>query len=103
MNILSENSVPVVIVGAGPNGVALANLLGVYGIQTVLIERSKEILPYPRAVGMDDEALRLFQTAGIVGSILDDVIQNVPLRMFDARGRCFAACRAVIAARVGAL
>jgi 3-(3-hydroxy-phenyl)propionate hydroxylase len=83
----------VVIVGAGPNGVTLANLLGVYGIDTVLIERSKEILPYPRAVGMDDEALRIFQAAGLADAIVADVIQNVPMRMFDAKGTCFADIR----------
>ncbi len=83
----------VAIVGAGPNGVTLANLLGHYGIATVLIERSREVLPYPRAVGMDDEALRVFQSVGLAGAILDDVVQNVPMRMFDARGRCFADIR----------
>ena len=46
-------------VGGGPNGVALANFLGAQGVRTLVVERSDEILPYPRAVGMDDEALRL--------------------------------------------
>ena len=36
--------VSVAIVGGGPNGVALANLLGVYGIRTVVIERERQIL-----------------------------------------------------------
>lgn len=83
----------VVVVGAGPNGVTLANLLGIYGIDTVLIERSKEILSFPRAVGMDDEALRIFQTAGLADAIVADVIQNVSMRMFDAKGNCFADIR----------
>lgn len=83
----------VAIVGAGPNGATLANLLGLYGIETVVIEKSTEILEFPRAVGMDDEALRLFQTAGLADELLKDMIQNVPLRLFKANGRCFANIR----------
>jgi len=83
----------VVVVGAGPNGATLANLLGVYGIDTLLIERSEEILPYPRAVGMDDEALRVFQAAGLADAIADNLIQNVSMRMFNGDGGCFADIR----------
>ena len=84
----------VAIVGGGPNGIALANLLGAYGVRTVVIEREREILEYPRAVGMDDEALRLFQTVGLAEPLLENMIPNVPLRMFRADGRCFADIRA---------
>ena len=83
----------VAIVGAGPVGCTVANLLGVYGIEALLIDRSEDILPYPRAVGMDDEALRVFQTAGVAEALLDDIIQNVSLRMFTARGELFADIR----------
>jgi len=80
----------VAIVGGGPNGIALANWLGAYGIATVVIERETAILEYPRAVGMDDEALRMFQGVGLAEPLLRDMIQNVPLRMFGASGACFA-------------
>ena len=83
----------IVVVGGGPNGIATANLLGAYGIDTVVIEREKQILEYPRAVGMDDEALRLFQSVGLAESLLRDMIQNVPMRMFRADGKCFAHIR----------
>jgi 3-(3-hydroxy-phenyl)propionate hydroxylase len=83
----------VAIVGGGPNGIATANLLGAYGIDTVVIERERQILEYPRAVGMDDEALRLFQTVGLAEPLLRDMIQNVPMRMFRADGKCFAHIR----------
>lgn len=84
----------VVIVGGGPNGIAMAHLLGVYGVRTVVVEREREILEYPRAVGMDDEALRLFQAAGQADALIEDMIPNVPLRMFRADGHCFADIRA---------
>lgn len=83
----------VVIVGGGPNGIAVANLLGAYGVDTVVIERETQILQYPRAVGMDDEALRLFQTVGLADRLSRDMIQNVPMRMFRADGKCFADIR----------
>lgn len=94
MSGATVHHVPVVIVGAGPNGVAMANLLGAYGVPAVIIEREREILEYPRAVGMDDEALRLFQSVGLAEPLLQDMIPNVPLRMFRADGRCFADIRA---------
>lgn len=85
-----QTSVPVLVVGAGPVGVSIANLLGAYGIETVVIERSPEILNFPRAVGLDDEALRTFQSFGLAEAMLRDMIQNVPMRMYTAGKRCFA-------------
>ncbi|HEX5304203.1 MAG TPA: bifunctional 3-(3-hydroxy-phenyl)propionate/3-hydroxycinnamic acid hydroxylase [Streptosporangiaceae bacterium] len=83
----------VAVVGAGPVGATVANFLGLYGVETVLIERCPEIIDYPRAVGMDDECLRSFQAVGLADELAKDMIQNVPLRFFDARGRCFADVR----------
>ncbi|WP_083657694.1 bifunctional 3-(3-hydroxy-phenyl)propionate/3-hydroxycinnamic acid hydroxylase [Herbaspirillum camelliae] len=95
--VAQEQAVPaqvmqaqVLIVGAGPVGVTLGNLLGTYGISTLLIERNLDVLDYPRAVGIDDEALRTFQSAGMADAIVRDVIQNVPMRMYTADRRCFA-------------
>ncbi len=82
--------VPVLVVGAGPVGVTTANLLGHYGIETLVIDRSPEVLDFPRAVGLDDEALRTFQAAGLADDMLRDMIQNVPMRMYTADKRCFA-------------
>lgn len=51
----------VVIVGAGPTGLTLANFLGQDGISVLLLEKLPDIIDYPRGVGVDDEALRSFQ------------------------------------------
>ena len=85
--------VDVAIVGAGPCGALMANMLGRYGIETALIDRSTDIVEYPRAVGIDDESLRALQLAGLVDDVVDDVISNVPLRLFDRKGRCVADVR----------
>jgi 3-(3-hydroxy-phenyl)propionate hydroxylase len=80
----------VVVVGAGPCGVTIANYLGVFGIDTLLLERSQDILDYPRAVGADDEALRSWQGVGLANDVLKDMIQNVPARYYSSAGHCFA-------------
>jgi 3-(3-hydroxy-phenyl)propionate hydroxylase len=85
----------VAVVGAGPAGATVANFLGLYGVETVLIERCPQVIDYPRAVGMDDECLRSFQAVGLADKMAGDMIQNVPLRFFDARDRCFADIRPV--------
>lgn len=83
-------TISVLVVGAGPVGVTLANLLGHYGVATLVVERSPTVLDYPRAVGLDDEALRTFQAADLAEPMLRDMIQNVPMRMYTAGKRCFA-------------
>ncbi|MGE0799554.1 MAG: bifunctional 3-(3-hydroxy-phenyl)propionate/3-hydroxycinnamic acid hydroxylase [Lautropia sp.] len=90
---MSRLEAQVVVVGAGPCGVTLANLLGVYGIRTIVLERETGILDYPRAVGVDDEALRSWQTAGLAEELIADMIQNAPARYHNSLGRCFAHVR----------
>jgi 3-(3-hydroxy-phenyl)propionate hydroxylase len=90
---MREERTRVAIVGAGPCGVTIANYLGMYGVDTILIERSDAICDYPRAVGMDDEALRSFQGVGLAEPLLANMIEDVPLRFFTAKGKCFAELR----------
>ena len=55
----------VVVVGCGPTGATLANLLALGGVRVLILEREDEIYPLPRAVHFDDEIMRVFQTIGI--------------------------------------
>lgn len=80
----------VLVVGAGPCGILLANLLGVYGTRTVVIDRELDVIEYPRAVGIDDESLRSCQTIGMVDQVLADLLQNTAIRYFTSWGRCMA-------------
>ncbi len=88
--------VGVAIVGAGPVGVTAANLLGQYGVSTLIIDRDTEIVRYPRAIGVDDETLRTLQGIGLADQILGTVIQNVPLKLIDAAGRTLADIRPTV-------
>jgi len=58
-------STEVLIVGAGPVGMTLANLLGRYGVGALIIDKATEILTHPRAIALDNEALRILQLAGL--------------------------------------
>jgi 3-(3-hydroxy-phenyl)propionate hydroxylase len=80
---------PVVIIGAGPTGLTLANLLGVEGIHTLLIERHTSTVQEPRAVSIDDEALRTMQAIGIVDEVLKQVVPGYGSHYYSPRGDCF--------------
>lgn len=60
----------VTIVGFGPTGASLANLLGRDGIRTLVVERVPEIYTLPRAVHFDHEVMRIFQSMGLAEEIL---------------------------------
>jgi len=55
----------VLIVGLGPVGATLANLLGRYGVSVLVVDQSTEIFTKPRAIALDNEALRILQSAGV--------------------------------------
>jgi 3-(3-hydroxy-phenyl)propionate hydroxylase len=63
----------VLIVGFGPVGATLANLLGVQGIEVLAVDKATEIFPKPRAISLDNEALRILQLAGIPEGAFDTV------------------------------
>jgi len=63
----------VLIVGLGPVGAALANVLGRYGVRVFAIDESPVIFPKPRAIALDNEALRILQAIGISEGELETV------------------------------
>lgn len=80
---------PVVIVGMGPTGLTLANLLGCEGIHALLIERLPSTGREPRAVSLDDESLRTLQTLGLVANVLKHVVPGYGSHYYSPEGRCF--------------
>lgn len=55
----------VAIVGLGPTGATLANLLGAAGLSVLVLEKEGGIFPLPRAIHFDGEVLRILQAAGL--------------------------------------
>lgn len=81
----------VAILGAGPTGLTIANLLGQAGIRVALIERNPSTVGEPRAVSIDDESLRTLQAAGLIEDVLKDVAQDYGSYYYSARGKRFLA------------
>ncbi len=77
----------VVIIGFGPVGAMLANLLGLQGISTLVLEREAAILNLPRAVHFDDEVMRLLQTVGLAQAMQPFIHVSPGMKFVDDAGR----------------
>lgn len=76
----------VAIIGLGPVGATLANLLGNMGLSVVAFDRATEIYPLPRAVHFDGETMRVFQEAGIADELLRCVHVSPGMKFVNAEG-----------------
>jgi 3-(3-hydroxy-phenyl)propionate hydroxylase len=77
----------VAIIGCGPVGAMLANLLGLQGIATLVLERETAIYNLPRAVHFDDEVMRLLQTVGLAEAMQPLVHVSPGMKFVDDAGR----------------
>lgn len=59
----------VAIVGYGPVGATLANLLARYGLRIAILDQAADIYDKPRAITLDHEVLRVFQSCGLSDEI----------------------------------
>ncbi|HZU66069.1 MAG TPA: FAD-dependent monooxygenase [Ktedonobacteraceae bacterium] len=81
--------VSVIIVGAGPTGLTLGNLLGLQGVDTLILERNPALNDFPRAIAIDDEGLRVLQAAGLLEPMLRHILLNVSAHYVSGK-RLFA-------------
>lgn len=87
----------VVIVGLGPVGAVAANLAGVAGFRTLVVERGDQPYLTPRAIVFDAEIMRIFASIGLAERVaaatraLEGSIylgaDGKPIRTFRARPR----------------
>jgi 3-(3-hydroxy-phenyl)propionate hydroxylase len=89
-HIQADYTTDVVIIGAGPVGLAIANYLGQAGVQVLQIEKLDQLIDYPRAIGIDDESLRTVQAIGLVDQVLPHTTPWHAMRFLTPKGRCFA-------------
>jgi 3-(3-hydroxy-phenyl)propionate hydroxylase len=82
--------VPVVIVGAGPAGIAAATLLGQYGVECLVLDRHETAYPLPRAVHADDEIYRILARLGVGDEFAAHRRSALGLRLLDPDMRVLA-------------
>ena len=73
----------VVIVGLGPTGGVLANLIAKHNLSIKILEKENQLYNLPRAVHFDDEIMRVFETIGISENFLKQTIINKGTRFID--------------------
>jgi 3-(3-hydroxy-phenyl)propionate hydroxylase len=81
---------PVVVVGGGPVGLTLANLLGAHGVETLIVERNATTVLEPRAVSIDDESLRAMQAIGLAETVADAIVPGYGSYYYTPSRVCFA-------------
>lgn len=77
----------VAIIGLGPVGATLANILGQAGITVVVLEKEAAAYHLPRAVHFDDEVMRIFQSIGLAEALLPYLALSTGMRFLDPAGR----------------
>ena len=71
------------IIGLGPTGATLANLLAMQGLSVLVLERESQIYDLPRAVHFDDEIMRIFKSIGIYEKLKKKTIINKGTKFVD--------------------
>lgn len=71
---MSSATAPVIIVGAGPTGLATAFVLGRCGVRTIVCDQYDGINPHPRAHVVNTRSMELLRNWGIYDEIITDAI-----------------------------
>jgi 3-(3-hydroxy-phenyl)propionate hydroxylase len=79
-------SVDVVVAGAGPVGMTAAALLAARGVRVLVLERNATTSDAPKAISLDDEALRVYQTAALADRVLRVIVPGIGTEYYDAQG-----------------
>jgi 3-(3-hydroxy-phenyl)propionate hydroxylase len=80
----------VIVVGAGPTGLATANILGQAGVSTLVVEREPGLPSHPRAVSLDDEGVRCIQSFGLADAVPGVILPGTGTRYYGIGGRLIA-------------
>jgi 3-(3-hydroxy-phenyl)propionate hydroxylase len=88
MNHFADNAAyEVVVIGFGPSGAVAAALLGQAGVRTLVVDRTHEVYPKPRAIALDHEIMRVFQNLGLADAIAPHCEPFTPSEYYGADGR----------------
>lgn len=99
--MVTSTRTDVVVVGAGPVGMTAAALLAARDVSVAVVERNPTTSDAPKAISIDDEALRTFQTAGLAARLERIIVPGTGTRYYDARGRAVFQARSGWPYRLG--
>ena len=91
----------VVVVGAGPVGMTAAALLSARGAGVAVLEARPTTSTDPKAISVDDESLRTFADADLIGDLLRIVSPGTGTRYYDRHGDLLLHARGPAAFRLG--
>ncbi|MDP2219586.1 MAG: bifunctional 3-(3-hydroxy-phenyl)propionate/3-hydroxycinnamic acid hydroxylase [Hydrogenophaga sp.] len=77
----------VAIVGFGPAGAVLANLLAIKGLSVLVLDREADVYRLPRAIHFDGECMRVFQTLGISDELMAQLFVSPGMKFVNAEGK----------------
>ena len=86
---MSETDYDVIVCGYGPVGATAANLLGQYGIRTLILEKEDAVYRLPRAGTCDDEVMRIWQSIGLADELMAQFLPQEVVQFLAADGRPF--------------
>ncbi|AKE01222.1 hypothetical protein XU06_30310 (plasmid) [Rhodococcus erythropolis] len=66
---MNAETYDIVIVGYGPTGATLANLIGQAGYRVAVVDMFDDVFELPRAINIDQEVLRTWQSIGLADQI----------------------------------
>ena len=81
------NDCDVIVVGLGPTGTTLAALLAQHGLRVAAFDRLPGLYPLPRAIGLDHEALRIWQGLGLADALQPHVAAYRPSEYRGVQGQ----------------
>ncbi|MCU1279995.1 MAG: bifunctional 3-(3-hydroxy-phenyl)propionate/3-hydroxycinnamic acid hydroxylase [bacterium] len=81
-----DAKVDVVIVGAGPVGLLVANLLGQRGVSVSIVDAAADVMEIPRAISLDHEALRILQATGLADELAAQMPAVPHVEVISPRG-----------------
>jgi 3-(3-hydroxy-phenyl)propionate hydroxylase len=86
-SLRDQSRYDVIVVGFGPSGAVAAALLGQAGVRALVVDRSAEVYPKPRAIALDHEIMRVFQNLGLQDAVAPHCEPFTPSEYYGVDGQ----------------